>query len=98
MLGVIFQYFAIKPMRPRLSRATAIWAAVKADTLSILAFRLGMYAFMALTYFKLFPAPHHLTPFDPDFWLMMQIAMVAGFATSYPMNRILITADLKEKM
>ena len=97
-VGILFQYFAIKPMRNDLSPAGAIWAAIKADTLSILAFQIGMYLFMSLVYFKLFPAPHHLTPFDPRYWLMMQIAMICGFATSFPMNRLLIGLGLKEKM
>ena len=97
-VGILFQYLAIKPMRDDLTPAGAIWAAVKADTLSILAFQIGMYLFMALVYFRLFPAPHHLTPFDPRYWLMMQIAMVCGFATSFPMNRLLIRLGLKEKM
>jgi hypothetical protein len=96
-LGIVFQYFAIKPMRPKLSAGAAILAAIKADTLSILAFQIGMYLFMALVYFKLFPA-RHLTPFDPRYWLMMQIAMICGYATSFPMNRILIGVGLKEKM
>ena len=97
-LGIVFQYFAIKPMRPEMSATGAIWAAIKADTLSILAFQIGMYLWMALVYFKFFPAPHHLTPFDPRYWLMMQIAMVCGFATSYPMNRLLIGLGWKEAM
>lgn len=97
-IGIIFQYLAIKPMRDDLSPGGAILAAIKADTLSILAFQVGMYLFMALVYFKLFPSPHHLTAFDPRYWLMMQIAMICGFATSFPMNRLLIRAGLKEKM
>ena len=97
-MGILFQYFAIKPMRDDLTPVGAVWAAVKADTFSILAFQIGMYLFMALVYFRLFPAPHHLTPFDPRYWLMMQIAMICGFATSFPMNRLLIGLGLKEKM
>lgn len=96
-LGIAFQYWAIKPMRNELSVGGAIVAAIKADTLSITAFQIGMYAWMALVYFKLFHAPH-LTAFNPRFWLMMQIAMVCGFATSFPMNRLLIGLGLKEKM
>jgi hypothetical protein len=96
-LGIVFQYFAIRPMRPGLSAGGAVWAAVKADTLSIAAFQVGMYAWMALVYFKLFAMPH-LTPFDPRYWLMMQVGMVCGFATSFPMNRVLIGVGLKEKM
>jgi hypothetical protein len=97
-LGIAFQYFAIKPMRHDLSPGQAILVAIRADTLSILAFQVGMYLFMALVYFRLFPAPHHLTPFDPRYWLMMQIAMICGFATSFPMNRLLIGMGLKEAM
>ncbi len=96
-VGIAFQYFAIKPMRDDLSPAGAIWAAIKADTLSITAFQIGMYAWMALVFFKLFPAPH-LTPFDPRYWLMMQVGMVCGFLTSFPMNYFLIRKGLKERM
>jgi hypothetical protein len=96
-LGIVFQYAAIKPMRAGISVGAAIVAAIKADTLSIVAFQVGMYAWMALVYFKLFRAPH-LTAFDPRYWLMMQVAMVCGFATSLPMNRLLIGMGLKEKM
>jgi hypothetical protein len=96
-LGIVFQYFAIRPMRNDLSRSAVIAAAIKADTLSILAFQIGMYAWMALVYFVLFPRPH-LTPFDVRYWLMMQIAMILGFATSFPMNRLLIGIGWKEAM
>jgi hypothetical protein len=97
VLGIVFQYAAIKPMRSGISVGAAIVAAIKADTLSIVAFQVGMYAWMALVYFKLFPGPH-LMAFDPRYWVMMQVAMVCGFATSLPMNWLLIRAGLKEKM
>jgi hypothetical protein len=96
-LGIVFQYWAIRPMRPQLRVGGAIIAAIKADTLSIVAFQVGMYAWMALVYFKLFPVPH-LTAFDPRYWLMMQLAMVCGFATTLPMNWALLRAGLKEAM
>ena len=95
-LGIVFQYFAIQPMR-HLPFGQALVAAIKADTLSILAFQIGMYAWMALVFFRLFPSPH-LTPFEPQYWLMMQIAMICGYATSFPMNWWLIRAGLKEAM
>ena len=95
-LGIVFQYFAIKPMR-KISSGQAVIAAIKADTLSILAFQVGMYAWMALVYFKLFPGPH-LTAFEPQYWLMMQVGMICGYLTSYPMNWWLIQAGLKEAM
>ena len=96
-IGIAFQYFAIRPMRHDLSTSAVLWAAIKADTLSITAFQIGMYAWMALVFFKLFPGSH-LTPFDPRYWFMMQIAMACGFATSFPMNRFLIKHGLKETM
>lgn len=95
-VGIVFQYFAIKPMR-EMSMGHALAAAIKADTFSIAAFQVGMYAWMAVTFFLLFPGPH-LTPFDPRYWLMMQIAMICGFATSYPVNRWLMRAGVKEAM
>lgn len=95
-LGVVFQYFAIKPMS-KMSPVQALGAAVKADTLSILAFQVGMYAWMALTFFVLFPAPH-LTAFDPRYWLMMQGGMICGFLTTLPVNYLLIRGGLKEAM
>jgi putative flippase GtrA len=95
-VGIIFQYFAIKPMRD-ISTTQGIVAAIKADSLSIAAFQVGMYTWMALTYFFLFPHPH-LTAFDPRYWLMMQAAMICGFFTAYPVNRWLIRRGLKEAM
>lgn len=95
-LGIVFQYFSIQPMR-HLPPTQAILAAIKADTLSITAFQIGMYAWMSLVFFVLFPKPH-LTPFDPRYWLMMQIAMILGYLTAYPMNRWLVRSGLKEAM
>ena len=95
-LGIVFQYAAIQPMR-HLPVGQGVAAAIKADTLSILAFQMGMYGWMALTYFIFFPRPH-LTPFSPVFWLMMQAGMICGFATSFPMNRVLIRRGWNEAM
>jgi len=96
LLGIVFQYFSIRPMKD-LGPGQAMVAAIKADTLSILAYQIGMYAWMALAYFVLFPHPH-LTAFDPRSWLMMQVAMICGFMTSLPMNWWLLRIGLKEKM
>ena len=96
LLGIAFQYFSIKPMR-NLTASQALVAALKADTLSILAFEIGLFGWMALTYFVLFPNPR-LMPNQPLYWVMMQIGMVLGFFTSYPMNRLLIKWGTKEAM
>lgn len=96
LFGIIFQYFAIKPMR-NLSPGQALVAAIKSDTLAILAFEIGLFTWMGITYFILFPHPH-LTPNQPTYWFMMQIGMVLGFITSYPMNRWLLRKRWKEVM
>lgn len=96
VLGIVFQYFTIKPMR-NLSVAGGIWAAIKADTLSILTFQVGMYGWMALMFFKFFPQPH-LHPNEVGYWLMMQIAMICGFITALPVNRLLVKIGWKEVM
>lgn len=98
-LGVLFQYFTIAPMRG-LSLGEGLWAAIKADTVSITAWQVGMYGFMAFASFYLF---RHIlgTRLEVDsfeFWFMMQIAMLCGFVTSYPANWWLLKAGIKEKM
>ncbi len=97
--GIVFQYFTIKPMRD-LSVGRGIWQAVKADTLSLTAWQVGMYGFMAFAYFYLFGTllGTKLEADSVEFWFMMQIAMLCGFATAYPVNWWLINAGIKEKM
>lgn len=95
-LGIVFQYFTIKPMR-NLSVGQDI---KQADTLSLSAWQVGMYAYMAFAQFFVFRAVLH-TPLKVDsaeFWFMMQIAMLAGFATSYPVNWWLVRSGIKERM
>jgi hypothetical protein len=55
-LGIVFQYFSIKPMSD-LSPRRAFVHAIQADTVSIVAFELGMLAGTALVYFVLFTQP-----------------------------------------
>lgn len=96
LLGIAFQYFSIQPMK-RLPPLEALAEAVKADTLSIVFFQIGMYGWMALVYFILFPKPH-LYPDTAAFWLMMQVGMVLGFATTLPVNAWLLRRGIKEAM
>jgi hypothetical protein len=99
LLGIVFQYFAIVPMR-KLSPGQGIVAALKADTLSLVAWQVGMYGLMAIVQFWLYPAwfGDKAGVDTPEFWFAMQIAMIAGFVTAYPVNWWLIRAGLKEKM
>jgi hypothetical protein len=57
--------------------------------LSIVAFEIGMFAWMALVYFVLFTHPHP-TPDHAAYWLMMQIAMTIGLASTYPVSAWLV--------
>ena len=91
--GIAFQYFAIAPMRG-LSLRAGIAAAVKADTFSLIAYEIGMFAVMIYRAYA-WPA---MQPTDWSYWLMMQIAMVCGFATTYPVNWLLIRLGVKERM
>jgi hypothetical protein len=95
-LGIAFQYFTIVPMR-KLSPSEGLKAAAKADTLSIIAFQVGMYGWMLLVHFRLFPESH-LQPYEATYWLMMQVAMICGFVTSIPMNWWLLKIGWKESM
>lgn len=98
-IGVIFQYFTIAPMRG-LGFRDGIVAAVKADTLSLTAWQVGMYGFMAIAQFAYFRPllGKALEVNTLEFWFTMQIAMICGFITAYPVNWWLIEKGLKEKM
>jgi hypothetical protein len=96
VFGIVFQYFSIVPMRG-LGFRDGLKAALRADTLSILAFQLGMFGWMAIAYFLLFPHPH-LHPNEAVHWFMMQVGMALGFVTSYPANVFLLKKGWKEKM
>jgi uncharacterized protein DUF4396 len=96
VLGIAFQYFTIVPMRG-LSFGMGVVAAARADTISIALFEIGMFAWMAITHFILFPGPH-LDPTMAVFWFMMQIAMIVGTLTALPANAWLIRRGWKEKM
>lgn len=95
LFGVAFQYFTIVPMR-HLSPGEGLRAALKADSLSLTAWQVGMYGWMAFVTFGIFG--HELPKTQPVFWFMMQLAMLAGFLTCYPVNWWLVRAGIKEKM
>jgi hypothetical protein len=93
--GIAFQYFTIKPMR-HLSVKDGLKQAAKADALSLAAWQVGMYGWMAIATFAIFR--HELEKGSPVFWFMMQIAMFFGFASSYPVNWFLLQRGIKERM
>jgi Domain of unknown function (DUF4396) len=93
-LGIVFQYFTIAPMRG-LGLRDGLIAAIKADTISIVAFEVGLFGWMALDAFVLFPGA---SVASWNHWFQMQIGMVVGFFTSYPANALLLAKGLKEPM
>jgi hypothetical protein len=95
LFGVAFQYFSIVPMRD-VGRGQGLRAAIKADTLSIVAFQIGLFAGMALYQEVIFPEP--LPKTSASYWLFMQLSMILGFFTAYPVNAWLIRIGWKEKM
>jgi hypothetical protein len=92
-LGIVFQYYSIAPMRG-LSGWSGIKAAIRADAISLIAFEIGMFAWMALSQ-RLHAG---LKPTQAAYWFMMQIAMLIGFLTAYPANWWLIRKGVKEAM
>jgi hypothetical protein len=94
--GIVFQYFSIVPMRDDLGRLRGIWEAIKADTLSIAAFQVGLFGYMALYHLVFWQPP--LTVASPTYWFMMQIGMIVGFFTAWPVNAWLVKRGIKERM
>lgn len=95
LFGIAFQYYGMglkKHDRP----GQAIKDAIKADTLSLISFEVGMFGWMALVSLVFFASPPE--PNSPVFWFMMQIAMMLGFLTSYPANWALVKKGVKHAM
>jgi hypothetical protein len=94
LLGIIFQYIAIIQMR-KMSIRKALVQAVKADTLSLVMFEIGLFGWMGFVTFAL---TNKLYPISPVFWFMMQVGMILGFFTSYPANWWLVRKGIKHGM
>ena len=99
LFGIAFQYFTLDPARTP-SPARRIVRALQSDAATIAAWQVGMYGFMALAQLAWLtplyggPAPVN----SPEFWLIMQLAMLCGFVTSYPVNWLLVRLGIKEAM
>jgi uncharacterized membrane protein len=73
----------------------ALAKAIKADTLSLVMFEIGLFGWMGFVAFVLIGK---LYPISPVFWFMMQIGMILGFFTSYPANWWLVRKGIKHGM
>jgi hypothetical protein len=95
-LGIAFQYFTIVPMRDDVGALRGLWLAIRADTLSIVSFQIGLFGFMVLSAKVLWQPPLQID--SAAHWWMMQVGMVVGFVTAWPVNRWLVRRGWKEKM
>jgi hypothetical protein len=94
--GILFQYFVIAPMR-QLAVGEGLRLAAKADFLALSAFEVGLFGWMAIMQLVLFTSPHLPTD-SAAFWFLMQVGMLIGFVTTYPVNWWLIRRGIKEVM
>lgn len=95
VLGIYFQFAAIRSMR-RISKSKAFEQAMKADFLSLTAWQVGMYGWMALAI--AFWPKMMVERTTWSFWFCMQIGMLCGFVCSYPVNILLIRKGIKSAM
>jgi hypothetical protein len=96
-LGIAFQYIPITQANPNRSKLINLKSAIKADSLSLIAFEVGLFSWMAIFNLFLF-APGAINPTFVVYWFMMQIGMLLGHFTSYPANWFLVKAGIKEGM
>jgi hypothetical protein len=96
IFGILFQYFAIAPLRGQVGKLAPLRDAIKSDTLSVLSFEVGLFGWMALAHYVIWQPP---LPIDSaGHWFMMQVGMCLGFLTSWPVNRWLLVKGVKEPM
>lgn len=96
VFGLFFQFFALRAMR-RVKAGKAFAQAFKIDFLSLTAWQIGMYAFMAFVMFCVLRG-HMYSKTTWEFWFIMQLAMGAGFLASYPVNKRLMQKGVKPVM
>lgn len=91
-IGILFQYAVISKMG-KLTTKQAFMKALKVDFWSLTSWQIGMYGFMGVA---IFVFDFQIDRLSWEFWFMMQIAMMCGFVTSYPVNRLLISLGVKK--
>ena len=94
IFGMVFQYFVIAPLRGQVGRLAPLRDAIKSDTLSVLSFEVGLFGWMAVAQYGIWNAPID----SSSHWFIMQIGMILGFVTSWPVNRWLLRRGIKEPM
>ena len=94
IFGILFQYFVIAPLRGQVGQLAPLSDAIKSDTLSVLSFEVGLFGWMAIAQYLILNPPIA----SSSHWLIMQIGMMLGFITSWPVNRWLLRHGIKEPM
>lgn len=95
LFGLLFQILPMLEMGET-NIARAFVNAVKADTLSLVAFEIGMFGWLTIAFLGLMGQTPPVA--SAEYWFMMQIAMIIGFATAYPANWWLINRGIKHGM
>jgi hypothetical protein len=93
LFGILFQYFSIAPMSGDWGLRSLIRAA-KADVASLTAFEIGLFGWMAIYQIAIWN--WRLGMVTTVYWWMMQVGMILGFLTAFPMNWVLIKYRIKE--
>ena len=94
IFGILFQYFVIAPVRGQVGQLAPLGDAIKSDTLSVLSFEVGLFGWMAVAQYLIWSPPID----SSSHWFIMQIGMMLGFLTSWPVNRWLLRRGIKEPM
>jgi hypothetical protein len=84
----------IAPLRGQLGELAPLGDAIKSDTLSVLSFELGLFGWMALAHYVVWDPPID----SSGHFFLMQIGMMLGFLTSWPVKRRLLVKGVKEPM
>jgi hypothetical protein len=93
LFGIAFQYFSIAPMSGEYGLKT-VWRAAKADIASLTAFEVGLFGWMVIYQVAIWE--YRLAMDTWVYWWMMQVGMVLGFVTAFPVNWFLLTRKIKE--
>ena len=72
----------------------SIVRAAKADIASLTAFEIGLFGWMAAYQIGIWN--WRLGVVTTVYWWMMQVGMILGFLTAFPMNWLLIRKGIKE--
>jgi Domain of unknown function (DUF4396) len=86
----------IAPLRGQVGKLAPLGDAIKSEPLSELRFEGGLFGWMALCHYVISQPP--LAIESSGHWLMMQVGMMLGFLTSWPLNGWLLRNGAKEPM